>query len=262
MNELKLLLSVSTVALLPMSAFTTEEGGASKTLPSFWSLLVGHEGPLHHYVDIVYGLATSVFFAIVVSIVYRNRRIIPGKLQNFLEMVVEGLFNFIESVLGNNAKKYTPFLGTLFVYILVNNLWGLIPGGHSPMTNLSVTASLAIMVFLYSQYTGLTRLGVIKYFDHLLGQPRDLLGWSLVPLLLPIHIITEISRPFTLAIRLFGNIMGEDIVVAAFVSLGLTMLSFIHSPVGFPLNVPFIFLCMLLSTIQALVFTLLSTVYI
>jgi len=87
------------------------------------------------------------------------------------------------------------------------------------------------------------------------------MGWMMVPLLLPIHIITEIAKPFTLAVRLFGNITGEDVLVAAFAGLGIGMLAFMHSPVGVPLNVPFIFLGILLSTIQALVFAMLSTIY-
>jgi len=76
------------------------------------------------------------------------------------------------------------------------------------------------------------------------------------------HIIGELAKPFSLALRLFGNITGEDILVAAFVGLGLMALSFVHSPIGLPFNVPFILLGILLSTIQALVFTLLSSVYI
>ena len=76
------------------------------------------------------------------------------------------------------------------------------------------------------------------------------------------HIIGELAKPFSLALRLFGNITGEDILVAAFVGLGLAALSVFNSPIGLPLNVPFILLGILLSTIQALVFTLLSTIYI
>ncbi|MEK7775655.1 MAG: F0F1 ATP synthase subunit A, partial [Candidatus Zixiibacteriota bacterium] len=118
------------------------------------------------------------------------------------------------------------------------------------------------IVFLYAQYTGMSRLGVKGYFDHLIGQPRDLMGWAIVPLIFPIHVIGEFAKPFSLALRLFGNITGEDILVAAFVGLGITALSFVGSPVGLPLHIPFILLGILLSTIQALVFTLLSTIYI
>ena len=261
MKLFRLAMPTLIILLFAETGFSSGESGGFQPLPSVWSLIFGHEGPAYFFVDIVYGLATSILFSITAVIVYRKRQMIPGKLQNLLELFVESAYNFIESILGHNAKKYTPFLGTLFFYILINNMWGLIPGGHSPSTNISITASLAIMVFIYSQYIGFTKLGVVKYFDHLCGQPRDIMGWALVPLLLPIHLITEIAKPFTLALRLFGNIMGEDILVAAFAGLGLLMLSFMHSPVGVPLNVPFIFLGILLSTIQALVFAMLATIY-
>jgi len=261
MKLIRLAVSTLIVLLLAETSFSSGESGGFQPLPSVWSLIFGHEGPVYYYVDIVYGLATSILFSITAVIVYRKRQMIPGKLQNFLEILVEGAYNFIESILGHRAKKYTPFIGTLFFYILINNMWGLIPGGHSPSTNINITASMAIMVFIYSQYIGFTELGFVKYLDHLCGQPRDLMGWAMVPLLLPIHIITEIAKPFTLGVRLFGNITGEDVLVAAFAGLGLAMLSFMHSPVGVPLNVPFIFLGILLSTIQALVFTMLTTIY-
>jgi F-type H+-transporting ATPase subunit a len=248
--------------LMLASTGQASEGGGGAHLPNFWEMIFGHEGFLGHLKDIVYALGTSVLFAVLSLKVYRNRQMIPGKLQNLLELCVESMFNFITTILGKDAVKYTPFLGTLFFYILINNLWGVIPGGHSPSTSINVTASLAIMVFLYSQYTGITRLGIVGWLDHLAGQPRSLIGWVLVPLLLPIHVVGEIAKPASLALRLFGNITGEDILVAAFVGLGIMVLSFAHSPIGLPLNVPFILLGLLLSTIQALVFTLLSTVYI
>jgi F-type H+-transporting ATPase subunit a len=250
------------VLSLVLAADVSASGGGGAHLPNAVDMIFGHDGVLSHFKDIIYALGTSILFAFVAVRVYNNRKMIPGKLQNLLELCVEGMFNFISTILGKDAVKYTPFLGTLFFYILINNLWGIIPGGHSPSTSINITTSLAIMVFLYSQYTGITRLGVVGWLDHLAGQPRNIIGWVLVPLLLPIHVVGEIAKPASLALRLFGNITGEDILVAAFVGLGLMVLSGLHSPVGLPLNIPFIFLGILLSTIQALVFTLLSTIYI
>ncbi|MCK4606723.1 MAG: F0F1 ATP synthase subunit A [candidate division Zixibacteria bacterium] len=214
------------------------------------------------WVDIVFALLIAVLFTIVVTRVYRKRQLIPGPLQNFIEMLVEGMYNFLYTILGKDARKYTPFLGTLFFYILAMNWIGLIPGGHSPSTSLNITASLAIMVFLYAQYTGIRRLGILGYIDHMAGEPRGVITWCMVPLLFPLHIIGEAAKPFSLSLRLFGNITGEDVLIAVFVGLGIACLSFMNSPVGLPLHLPFIFLGMLLSTIQALVFTLLSTIYI
>ncbi len=253
-----------TAALSILFSSTAYASGSEKStqLPSLWGMLFGHEGILGHYIDIVYALTVSILFSVLATKVYRNRQLIPGKLQNSLELCVEGMFNFITTILGNDAKRYTPFLGTLFFYILINNLMGLIPGGHSATANISVTLSLSLMVFLYSQYTGISRLGFIGWLDHLAGQPRNIIGWVLIPLLLPIHIVGEIAKPASLALRLFGNTMGGDILVAAFVGLGILMTSALHFPIGLPVHVPFILLEILVSTIQAVVFTLLSTIYI
>jgi F-type H+-transporting ATPase subunit a len=83
----------------------------------------------------------------------------------------------------------------------------------------------------------------------------------MVPLILPLHVIGEIAKPLSLSLRLFGNIMGEDVLLGVFAMLGVSVLAFTHLPIGIPLHLPFILLSMLLSTIQALVFTLLSTIY-
>ncbi|MEW6050318.1 MAG: F0F1 ATP synthase subunit A [Candidatus Zixiibacteriota bacterium] len=254
-------LAAPTVLPLLSVASSTEEGGSSE-LPSLVGMLTHHEGPIYHWVNIIYALAVSVILCVVAVRVYAKRQMIPGPLQNVVEMAVEGMYNFLHSILGHEARRFVPFLGTLFFYILFMNLMGIVPLGHSPSTNINITASLAIMVFLYVQYIGVTRLGIVGYFDHLIGQPRDVIGWVIVPLIFPIHVIGEFAKPFSLALRLFGNITGEDILVAAFVGLGVMALGFIGSPVGLPFNVPFILLGLLLSTIQALVFTLLSTIYI
>jgi len=265
------MLVVLFVLFVPVLVYASEEApkgghsaghGGTPHIPSVVGMLTGNDGPIYHWINVIYAGVVGIFLSVIAITVYSRRKLIPGPFQNLVEMLVEGMYNFLHSVLGSDAKRYAPFLGTLFFYILCMNLMGLVPGGHSPSTNINITASLAIMVFLYVQYVGISRNGIVKYLDHLAGSPRDALSWSLVVLLFPIHIIGELAKPFSLAVRLFGNITGEDVLVAAFVGLGLTALSFMHSPVGFPFNVFFIFLGLLLSTIQALVFSLLSTIYI
>jgi len=187
--------------------------------------------------------------------------LIPGRLQNAAEMTVEGLDNFFYSVLGKEARRYTPFLGTLFIYILAMNFMGLVPFFKSPTSSMNITLSLALCTFFYVQFEGVRRLGVLGYINHMLGDPRDVMGWILAPINLPIHVLGELAKPVSLSLRLFGNITGEDVLIAAFTGLGIALLAFIHSPVGVPLQLPFYFLALLTSTIQALVFTLLSTVY-
>ncbi|MDF1545062.1 MAG: F0F1 ATP synthase subunit A [bacterium] len=234
-------------------------------LPDVVGMLT-HDETISLWKPVIFSFALAVLFSIAAVRVYAKRELLPGRFQNVMEMLVEGMFNFLETILGKDAKKYTPFLGTLFFYILGMNFLGIIPLGFSPSTSINVTASLAILVFLYAQWTGITRLGIVGYFDHLAGQPRDVISWCLVPLMFPMHLIGEIAKPFSLALRLFGNITGEDILVAAFVGLGISLMALFGWEHGFvlgvPLNIPFILLGILLSTIQALVFTLLSTIYI
>ena len=126
-----------------------------------------HEGLILHFKSVIFAMVVSVIFCFFAIMTYRKRQMIPGPLQNVMEMMVEGMYNFIHSILGKDARKYVPFLGTLFFYILGLNLMGIVPWGHAPSSNLSITASLAIMVFLYAQYTGIRSLGVVGYLDHL-----------------------------------------------------------------------------------------------
>ncbi len=229
-------------------------------LPNLIGMLTGGHGFLNDWVNIVFAFAVAISMCIIALIVYRKRQMIPGPFQNAIEMLVEGMYNFLTTILGKEARKYTPFLGTLFFYILINNWIGMIPLGHSPSTSLNVTASMAIIVFLYAQYTGIRRLGIGGYFDHLAGSPRDVVSYCMIPLMFPLHLISELAKPLSLSLRLFGNITGEDVLIAVFVGFGVAILAF--SPVGIPLQFPFYFLGLLLSTVQALVFALLSTVYI
>jgi F-type H+-transporting ATPase subunit a len=243
-----------------------EEGaahGGVPQLPSAISFLeeygIGH-GVLEAWVNIIFAFGIAIGMCVVSARVYSRRQMIPGPLQNFLEILVEGMYNFLHSILGKDAKRYTPFLGTLFFYILIMNWMGMVPFGHSPSTSLNITLSMALVVFIYVQFIGMQRLGILGYLDHMAGEPRDIVTWCMVPLMFPLHVIGELAKPLSLSLRLFGNITGEDVLIAVFVGLGVSILSF--SPVGLPLQTPFYFLGLILSTVQALVFALLSTIYI
>lgn len=217
---------------------------------------------LHHWENVVFSWAIASSLILLAFFGTRKKREIPGPFQNLLEAVVEGVERFITDILGERGKKYVPFLGTLFLYILCQNLIGVVPGMKSPTSSLNTTVALAVTVFFYVQWTGLRENGVLGYLDHLMGSPRDLAGWILVPLNLPLHILEEFIRPLSLSLRLFGNILGEDSLIAAFVTLGISALAFFHLPFGLPLQFPFLMLALLTGTIQAVVFSLLSTIYI
>ncbi|UCF79898.1 MAG: F0F1 ATP synthase subunit A [Candidatus Eiseniibacteriota bacterium] len=216
---------------------------------------------LHHWENVFFSLLIALFLGTLCHFASRKPQLVPKGLQNFLEMIVEGLSNFVCGILGEEGKKYVPFLGTLFIYILCMNLFGLVPGMKSPSSSINTTAALAITVFAYVQYTGIRKLGVLGYLDHFAGRPRDLVGIMLVPLMFPLHIISELAKPLSLSLRLFGNIMGEDVLIAVFVGLGVSILAFTNLPLGVPIHFPFVFLAMLTSAVQALVFAALSTIY-
>jgi F-type H+-transporting ATPase subunit a len=254
------------IASSARSAFAAEEGEAHE-LPNFITVLyhylvgttVGEF--LHKWENVIFSLLIAGFIILVVRLSSRNPQLIPGKLQNLIELVVEELEKFIVGILGPRGKEFVPFLGTLFLYILCMNYFGLIPLMKAPTANINQTAALAICVFLFVQYTGIKENGIRGYFFHLLGEPRSGVQYALAPLMFLLHVLEEFIKPLSLAFRLFGNITGEDILIFIFVGLGVGLTSFAHLPVGIPLQIPFYFLALLTGFIQALVFMLLSTVY-
>jgi F-type H+-transporting ATPase subunit a len=187
--------------------------------------------------------------------------LLPGKLQNLVEFVVETLSNFVEGVLGPEGRRFVPFLGTLFLYIYLQNIFGLVPFMFTPTSVLSTTVALALVVFVYVQWVGLRSNGLVGYLRHLAGDPKDAVGWAMSPLMFPLHVVGELAKPVSLSLRLFGNMMGEETLIAVFIGLGITTIAFAGAPVGLPLHVPFLFLALLTTFIQALVFMLLSTIY-
>lgn len=237
-----------------------EGGGISTHIPNLLSFI--ESSFLHNWEITFFAFLIALFLMVLSFIVYAKRSMIPGPFQNAVEIIFEGLYNLVHSMLGKNTDRYIPFLGTLFIYIWCMNMSGIVPLMHAPTSNVNMTGALAITVFLYVQYTAIARLGLMKYLYHLAGEPTSGVTWGLVILNFPLHVFGEFVKPFSLAVRLFGNIFGEDTLIAVMISLGIVALSFVHSPVGIPFQLPFYFLSLLLGTIQALVFTLLSTSYI
>ena len=243
-----------------------EEG--LKELANFITLLNDffHDVPfvqfLHQWENVVFSVIAGIFLIVFSFFATRKKSLIPGPLQNALELAVESLENLVVGTIGPRGRTYLPFIGTLFLYILTQNFMGLIPGFKAATSSLNTTVALAICVFFYVQGIGIKENGFFGYIHHLMGSPHDVVGWIMVPLNFPLHILQEFIKPLSLSLRLFGNILGEDALISAFVGLGILALSFIHSPIGLPLQFPFMLLSMLLGTIQALVFTLLTTIYI
>jgi len=107
-----------------------------------------------------------------------------------------------------------------------------------------------------------TRLGPLRYLYHLAGEPADRVTWAMSPLMVVLHLVEELAKPVTLSVRLFGNVFAEHTLLAVMAVLGVGALSVIHSPVGLPFELPFMFLALLTGSIQALVFAVLTAVYI
>ena len=217
---------------------------------------------LHQWENVVFSLTGALILVAFSFLATRKKSLIPGPLQNALELAVESLESLVTGIIGPRGRAYLPFVGTLFFYILIQNFMGLVPGLKAPTSSLNTTVALAVCVFFYVQGVGIRENGVIGYIHHLMGSPRDPVGWIMVPLNFPLHVLEEFIKPLSLSLRLFGNILGEDSVITAFVGLGILALSFIHSPIGLPIQFPLLILSILLGTIQALVFSLLTTIYI
>lgn len=206
-----------------------------------------HIGPLGvtSYVTTQWGI--MVIIAIVSIIATRNMKRLPTGAQNFVETIVEMLLNFFSGILGEEkARMCFPFLGTMFIFILMSNYSGLLPGaGHvhglaAPSSTWSVTAGLALCVFFATHYFGIKVQG-LKYFKSF-AQP--------VFLMLPLNLVEQCVRPLSLSLRLYGNIFGEEMTLAVLLSL-----------VPWFVPVTMMGLSVLLGFIQAVVFTLLSSIY-
>ncbi|RME76018.1 MAG: ATP synthase F0 subunit A, partial [Planctomycetota bacterium] len=182
----------------------------------------------------------------------RRMQRVPTGVQNFLEAIVELLDNFVEGIIDKRfAWRFSTFIGSLFIYITLANMWGLIPGQQAATSVVSTTCALALCTFVATHWAGFRYSGPVGYFKHFCGEPI----W-LAPLNIPIHLIGEIARPLSLMIRLRGNIGGEETAVAIFISLGLLTGLFI------PFQFPLMALGVFTSLVQAFIFCILSAVYI
>ena len=167
-------------------------------------------------------------------------------LRNLFEVLADTVLGLMAGVMGEKAaKRYLPLVGTLFMFILFSNLLGLIPGFLPPTDTLKTNLALSVSVFLLSHVFGVREHG-LKYFKHFLGPI-----WWLIPLMLPIELISHIARPVSLAMRLLGNIVGDHKLVLVFFGI-----------LPFALPVPFMVMGVLVCVVQAVVFSLLTTVYI
>lgn len=236
-------------------------GGGTPHIANWITLLVRALGQdsqlgrwLHRYEDLVFAGFVALTLCVVAQIGSRRPQLIPKGLQNGLELMVESLSKFIEGIMGPQGRHYIPFIGTLFIYIWVMNLAGLLPGFKSPTANINTTLGLALCIFLCIQYTGLRSFGLKGYFSHMMESPKDWMMFLIgLIFIFPVHLIGELIKPFSLGMRLGFNITGEDTFLAVAVGFG---------PLGLLLQLMAMGLGLILGTAQALVFSTLSAVFI
>lgn len=216
----------------------------------FWASLIPGLSSLPAHVS--NAIIISVVLAVIVILGYIQLKktaseVIPDEkltFRNFLEIVVEAVVGLVDSTMGPRGREFILIIGTLGLFILFNNLSGLIPGFLPATDNVNTTFACSITVFVLTHFYGVREHG-FKYLKQFVGPI-----WWLAPIMIPIEIIGHVSRPLSLGLRLFGNVMGDHLVTGIFFLL-------------VPLFVPLIgmFLGTFVAFVQAFVFILLSMVY-
>ena len=207
--------------------------------------------PLHiHVADHVVFSALITLIILALGLAIRSSLSVdnPGKLQIILEDVVTFIVGVLEGNMGPRGRQYLALLGTLFVFILLGNLMGQVPGLGSPTSNINVPFGCAITLWLYYHWQGIRANGVFGYIKHFAVMP----GVPLVmaPLIFVIEIISHLSRVLSLTLRLFGNIFGEHLVVLIIASI-----------VPFIVPLPIQFLGLIVGPLQAFIFLTLGAIY-
>jgi F-type H+-transporting ATPase subunit a len=172
--------------------------------------------------------------------------LVPKSVQNVFEVIISGLEEFMIGITGEEGRDSAPLLLTIFLFVLLGNLFGLVPGFYPPTASINTTVALAVIAVSWSHIIGIKKHGV-KYIKHFLGPVP-----VLMPLFFIIEVIGHLARVLSLTLRLFGNMMGHELVVGILLMLA--------GPFLIPL--PIMAMGILVSLIQAIVFFLLPTMYI
>ncbi len=214
-----------------------------------------HHNGIHHYTHILTFALVGIVLAII-SVIYRaktsniDNAVVPDKgitLRNMVEMYGSFIYTQAKAVLGEkDASKYYTYVATVFILIFISNAIGLIPGFLPPTETLNTTLPFGVLTFLYFNFMGMKEQGVVNYLKHFAGPL-----WYLSVLIFPIEIISICIRPLSLALRLYGNMYGDHMVLTTFSGLAPAIVPIV-----------FMFLGLLVCFIQAYVFTMLSMVYI
>ncbi|MGO9483567.1 MAG: F0F1 ATP synthase subunit A [Rhodomicrobium sp.] len=206
------------------------------------STVLFHIGPAAITRPVVTTWVVMLALTVVCWLVTRRLQKQPGPRQAVLELVVTGIEQQIGKIIRKDARPYLPLLGTLFIFLVTANLSGLLPGVEAPTGKLETPAALALIVFLSVHYYGVRSRGVRGYLASF-AEPKLIM--------LPLNILSEITRTFSLMLRLFGNIMSGEFVIALVVALA-----------GLFVPIPLMALEILVGLVQAYIFTVLAAVFI
>ena len=213
-------------------------------LPKFFEFL-GLGEFANHYPHVVYSWLIMAVLILLGFIATKTITLVPTKLQNVFELVISGLEEFMVDTSGEEGRWFFPIIGTIFIYILVCNLSGLLPGFFPPTASINTPLSCALVVFVVTHFIGIKYHGA-AYIKHFLGSV-----WWMAPLFFLIEIISHLARILSLTFRLFGNMMGHELVLGILFFLGGLYL----------VPLPIMAMGILVCVIQAFVFFLLSIIY-
>jgi F-type H+-transporting ATPase subunit a len=213
-------------------------------LVKFFELIgLGHFA--HAYPHVIYSWFVIILLILLAGLAVKTVSLIPGKGQNFFEIVISGMEEFMVEVSGEEGRWLFPIIGTIFLYIATCNLIGLVPGFYPPTASLNTTLACALVVVIFTHIIGIKYHGA-KYIKHFLGPV-----WWMIPIILPIELIGHVARILSLSFRLFGNMMGHELVLA--ILFGLAGMFFAPLPI--------MALGIFVALVQAFVFFLLSIMY-
>ena len=203
--------------------------------------------PIPNYLVMVYLVVVAL---IALAFVLRSRLSVdnPGKLQIVFEDVVSGLMGMLKDIVGPKGPRYVALVGTVGAFILTCNLIGMVPGFMAPTSSINVTLGCALTVWIYYHIQGVREQGAVAYFKHFAAPPGAPL--FIAPIMLPVEIISHLSRVLSLSIRLFGNVFGEELVILILFSI-----------VPFIAPLPIMFLGMITMPLQAFIFVMLTMIY-
>ncbi|WOJ91332.1 F0F1 ATP synthase subunit A [Methylocapsa polymorpha] len=206
------------------------------------SIVLFQLGPVPVTQPVATTWAIMLVLSVVCWLVTRRLQLRPNRRQAAIELVVTSVIGQIEDVVGKDPRPFLPLLGTLFIFLVAANLSGLLPGAAAPTSKLETPAALAFIVFLSVHFFGIRARGVLGYLASF-AEPKLIM--------LPLNIVSEATRTFSLMVRLFGNVMSGEFVIALVVALA-----------GLFVPIPLMVLEILVGVVQAYIFTVLATVFI